>query len=45
MPVPMGSFDEDPGRKPDRHIFVDSKAPWDDITDDLPKFGGSPPSM
>ena len=43
--VPMGSFDDDPGRKPDRHIFVDSKAPWDDITDDLPKFGGPPPSL
>lgn len=43
--VPMGSFDDDPGVRPERHIFVDSKAPWDDITDDLPRFPGSPPAL
>src|ERR1700733_12311050 len=26
--VPMGSFDEDPGVRPERHIFVDSRAAW-----------------
>jgi len=43
--VPMGSFDDDPGARPGRHIFVDSKAPWDEITDGLPCFPGPPPSI
>lgn len=43
--VPMGSFDDDPGVRPERHIFTDSKAAWDDIIDDLPKFPGPPPSL
>jgi hypothetical protein len=43
--VPMGSFDDDPGIRPERHIFVDSKAPWHEITDDLPRFPGPPPSI
>lgn len=43
--VPMGAFDDDPGIRPGRHIFVDSKAPWDEITDDLPRFPGPPPSI
>ncbi len=43
--VPMGSFDDDPGVRPDRHIFVESKAPWDEITDSLPTFPGRPPSL
>ncbi len=43
--VPMGSFDEDPGHRPGGHIFVDSKAPWDEINDDLPQFPGAPPSL
>jgi hypothetical protein len=42
--VPMGSFDDDPGARPERHIFVDSKASWEDITDGLPRFPGPPPS-
>lgn len=33
----MGSLDGDPGHRPRAHIFVDSKAPWDRITDDLPQ--------
>src|SRR3954466_14450826 len=28
--VPMGSFDDDPGARPDRHIFTDSKASWEE---------------
>jgi hypothetical protein len=36
--VPMGAFDDDPGARPERHIFVGSKAPWDVITDDLPQL-------
>ena len=35
--VPMGSLDDDPGLSPRAHIWVDSRAPWDTITDDLPQ--------
>ena len=42
--IPMGSLDEDPGVRPERHIFVGSKAPWDQITDDLPQYEGAPPA-
>jgi hypothetical protein len=42
--VPMGALDDDPGVRPERHIFVDSKAPWDEITDALPRFSGKPPA-
>ena len=35
--VPLGSLDDDPGLGPKAHIWVDSKAPWDVITDDLPQ--------
>lgn len=34
----MGSLDDDPGVRPWCHIFVGSKAPWYEITDDLPQF-------
>ncbi len=40
--VPMGAFDDDPGIRPRSHIFVGSKAPWFEITDDLPQFAGYP---
>jgi hypothetical protein len=43
--IPMGSFDDDPGVRPERHIYVDSRAPWDEIVDGLPTFGGPPPSL
>lgn len=36
--VPAGLLEDDPGVKPALHIFVDSKAPWWEITDDLPRF-------
>lgn len=35
--VPMGSLDGDPGTRPQAHIFVDSRAPWVEIADDLPQ--------
>ncbi|HJQ85504.1 MAG TPA: GFA family protein [Candidatus Binatia bacterium] len=35
--VPMGTLDDDPGLRPQVHIFVGSKAPWFEITDDLPQ--------
>ncbi len=36
--VPAGLLDDDPGVKPALHIFVGSKAPWWEITDNLPQF-------
>jgi hypothetical protein len=42
--VPMGSLDDDPGVRPQRHIFTASKASWFEITDDLPRFEEAPPS-
>jgi hypothetical protein len=43
--VPMGSLDDDPGARPTRHIYVDSKAPWYEIPDDgLPRFAEMPPT-
>lgn len=42
--IPMGAFDDDPGARPERHIFVESKAAWDELTDGLPAFPGLPPS-
>jgi hypothetical protein len=33
----MGSLDDEPSIRPTEHIFVGSKAPWFEITDDLPQ--------
>lgn len=41
--VPAGSLDNDPGIRAQAHIFVDSKAPWDRITDSIPQFAEMPP--
>ena len=38
--IRMGSFDGDPGIRPQYHTFVDSRAPWDEITDSLPRYPG-----
>jgi hypothetical protein len=35
--IPAGLLDDDPGVKPALHVFVSSKAPWWEITDDLPQ--------
>jgi hypothetical protein len=35
--VAMGSLVDDPSIRPTQHIFVGSKAPWFEITDDLPQ--------
>jgi hypothetical protein len=40
--IPAGSFDDDPGVRPGMHIFVDSKAPWFEIHDDLPRYAEYP---
>lgn len=37
---PLGTLDADPGVRPQRHIFVQNKAPWFEITDDLPQHAG-----
>lgn len=42
--VPAGTLDSDPGARPACHIFVGSKAPWHEITDDLPRHLEYPPS-
>lgn len=43
--VPAGSFDGDPGIRPQLHIFVASKAPWYEIPDSLPRFDAYPPGF
>jgi len=35
--VAMGSLQDEPSIRPTEHIFVGSKAPWFEITDDLPQ--------
>ena len=35
--VPMGSLDDDPCYTPRAHIFVESRAPWFEISDRLPQ--------
>jgi hypothetical protein len=43
--IPAGTLDDDPGVRPAAHIFVASKAPWVEITDDLPQFDEYPPGF
>ena len=38
----MGVIDGDPPRPPGYHIYVGSKAPWHEITDDLPQYDAEP---
>ena len=40
--IALGVLDADPGVRPDRHIYVASKAPWHEITDDLPQHATYP---
>ena len=35
--VALGSLRDEPSLRPTRHIFVGSKAPWFEITDELPQ--------
>src|SRR5262249_61075688 len=35
--IRLGLLDADPGRRPLAHIWVSEKAPWFEITDDLPR--------
>ena len=36
--IPAGALDDDPIARPDKHIYVEFKAPWDRIADDLPQM-------
>jgi hypothetical protein len=40
--VALGSLVAEPSIRPTKHIFVGSKAPWFEITDDLPQFDEYP---
>ncbi len=40
--IPLGALDDDPGVGAADHIFVDHKAKWYTITDDLPAFAQMP---
>ena len=43
--IPAGVLDDDPGTRPLRHIFVELKAPWFELTDALPRYARHvPPS-
>ncbi len=42
--VPMGTLDDDPGIRPQYHIFVGSKAPWYTLADALPQHAEYAPS-
>lgn len=41
----MGSFYDDPEVRPSSHMYVGSKAPWCEITDDLPQSQEWPPGI
>ncbi len=36
--VTLGTVDGDPGTRPEAHIFAASRAPWHEITDELPQY-------
>lgn len=38
--VALGVLDDDPGARPECHIFTDFHAPWYEITDGLPRYPG-----
>lgn len=38
LEIAAGLFDADPGLRPDKHIYVESGAPWHDIDDGLPRY-------
>jgi hypothetical protein len=42
--VPMGTLDDTPAMRPQAHIFVASKAPWYELTDELPRHDEYPPA-
>jgi len=38
LEIPAGLLDQDPGIKPDKHIFVEFVPGWDKISDRLPQY-------
>ncbi len=40
MDITLASLQEPIDRLPEAHFFYDSRAPWTDVRDDLPKLGG-----
>ncbi len=36
--VPAGSLDDDPGARVEQHIYVGSRAAWDEIAGDAPQY-------
>jgi hypothetical protein len=42
LSLPLGPLDDDPGIRPQCHVYVASKAPWFTIADDLPQFAELP---
>jgi len=36
--IPAGILDTDPGIRPDKHIYVDYRAPWVGIAEGLPRY-------
>ena len=36
--IALAALDDDPGLRPAAHTFVAYKAPWFEITDDLPQY-------
>ena len=42
--ITLGTVEADPGIRPNSHIFVESKAQWYEIHDELPQFSERPPS-
>ncbi len=42
---PAGGLEEDPGMRPDHHIFAESAPEWAPITDGLPRFAAYPPGV
>ena len=41
--IALATLDDDPAVRPACHIFVRSKAPWFEITDELPQYPEYPP--
>ena len=42
--VPAGTLDVDPGIRPAAHIYTAFKAPWFEITGDIPQYAELPPA-
>jgi hypothetical protein len=40
--IPYGALVDEPALKPAAHMFVGSKAPWYEISDDLPQHDAYP---